>query len=161
MAWHDHVMLYETEQERRMEKKPVGQAYYPLAEHQDIQEIVFDPELANKPNPYMRPRPNDAIKAAPKKPAITQETPVPKPKYPEEAKMDSQPEFTNQFVAKPINSKIICKRPAMPKVTASKGVGGLSNPSYSSNKFVPKKSESKPVSSVQAPSKLNFKPTFD
>lgn len=74
MAWEDHEMLYETEDERRLEKKPVGKAYYPLAETQDIQEMVFDPTLANKPNPYMRPRPKDAPKLmAPKpKPALTQ-----------------------------------------------------------------------------------------
>lgn len=74
MAWEDHEMLYETEDERRLEKKPIGKDYYPLASTQDIQEMVFDPTLANKPNPYMRPRPKDAPKLmAPKpKPALTQ-----------------------------------------------------------------------------------------
>lgn len=74
MAWEDHEMLYEFEDERRLEKKPVGKDYYPLASTQDIQEMVFDPTLANKPNPYMRPRPKDAPKLMPPKPkpALTQ-----------------------------------------------------------------------------------------
>jgi len=57
-----------------LRKKPVGKDYYPLASTQDIQEMVFDPALANKPNPFMRPRPKDAPKLmAPKpKPALTQ-----------------------------------------------------------------------------------------
>jgi len=77
--WEDHEMLYETEDERRLEKKPVGKDYYPLASTQDIQEMVFDPALANKPNPFMRPRPKDAPKLmAPKpKPALTQKPSAP------------------------------------------------------------------------------------
>jgi len=54
------MVLYETEQERKLEKKPVGQDYYPLSDHKDIQEMVFNPALANKPTPFMRPRPKDA-----------------------------------------------------------------------------------------------------
>jgi len=69
-AWEDHMVLYETEQERKMEKKPIGQAYYPLADHADIQDMVFNPALANKPTPFMRPRPKDAPQLQ-KRPEIT------------------------------------------------------------------------------------------
>ena len=69
------MVLYETEQERKMEKKPIGQAYYPLADHEDIQDMVFNPALANKATPFMRPRPKDAPQLQ-KKPAITSKPPM-------------------------------------------------------------------------------------
>ena len=42
MLWEEHIVLYETEQERIMEKKPIGEAYLPLDSNKEIQKIVFE-----------------------------------------------------------------------------------------------------------------------
>lgn len=105
-------MLYETEQERKMEKKPTGQAYYPLSQHEDIQEMVFDPTKMNKALPFMRPRPKNDQTTAPKKAIVSQPKNLPI-EYPqeddyEEYKGNSQPVnfgVSGQSYSKPVSSQ--------------------------------------------------------
>jgi len=60
MLWEDHEMCYEFEDERKMAGKPIGKDFYPLAQHQDIQEMVFS-EKAKEMNAYTRPRPSKPV----------------------------------------------------------------------------------------------------
>ena len=55
------------EDERKLLKKPVGEAFMPLAQHKDIQQMVFNGE-EYKPGPYVRPNPQNkkAITSGPK-----------------------------------------------------------------------------------------------
>lgn len=39
--WENHEVLYETVDDRRVSKKPVGKEYLPLAQNTNIQRIVF------------------------------------------------------------------------------------------------------------------------
>lgn len=136
MAWHDHEMLYETEDERRMEKKPIGKDFYPLAQYEDIQEIVFNPANANKPTPFMRPRPTG--QNAPAKKPITQGTTMPQLPYEEEEKMNKA-EPSMGFSSKPL---------VKPSMNSKMGIGGVKSnvasstgiSNSSANKSLPVKS---------------------
>lgn len=58
MLWEDHDMVYETEDERKLLKKPIGKDFYPLAKFEDIQKMVFsNKESKVDPGEYVRPKP--------------------------------------------------------------------------------------------------------
>lgn len=62
--WEDHESLWESEEERRMMRRPVGQAFMPLASTPGIQQMVFDapesgPRSLSLPH---RPRPERSVK---------------------------------------------------------------------------------------------------
>mmetsp|Transcript_22715 Transcript_22715/g.52999 ORF Transcript_22715/g.52999 Transcript_22715/m.52999 type:complete len:418 (-) Transcript_22715:25-1278(-) len=62
--WEDHESLWETEEERRLEGKPVGPAFMPLSSTPDIQEAVLNaPDSSVRSNalPH-RPRPERSVR---------------------------------------------------------------------------------------------------
>jgi len=54
--WEEHETIVESEQERRAERRPVGQDFMPLADTPDIQEIVFDPARQGPQKPMIAPK---------------------------------------------------------------------------------------------------------
>jgi hypothetical protein len=58
MLWEDHDMVYETEDERKLLKKPIGKDFFPLAKFEDIQKMVFKNDKSKvDPGEYVRPKP--------------------------------------------------------------------------------------------------------
>lgn len=63
--WEDHESLWESEQERRMENKPVGEAFMPLTSTPGIHQAIFNPspeEEARSHSLPHRPRPERAVR---------------------------------------------------------------------------------------------------
>jgi len=66
--WEDHESLWETEQERHAEGRPIGQAFFPLSTTPQIQDVAFNPSASSSEGgprssslPH-RPRPERSVK---------------------------------------------------------------------------------------------------
>lgn len=67
--WEDHETLFEFEDERRAQKKKVGQAYVPLSMNQELHDLVFNTDRKALPQ-YNREKPPLHALTAPKPPMI-------------------------------------------------------------------------------------------
>lgn len=61
--WEDHETLFETEEERRLCGRPVGQAFKPLASTPEIQNLIFDGSAPSSSwSLPQKPRPERSVK---------------------------------------------------------------------------------------------------